>query len=65
MVSCRETCEKSVGNEVQNNVTGEEKGVTRMTGDGIHGERLMWGRGRHVRLCHQALEWGLVTIWPV
>jgi len=40
-----ETCEKSVRNEVQNDVTGEEKGVTRVTVDRIHGERLMFRGG--------------------
>jgi hypothetical protein len=34
-------CEKSVWNEVQNVVTGEGKGATRMTVDGIHAERLV------------------------
>ena len=56
----RETCEKSVWHEVQNDVTGEEEGVTRMTVVRIHGERLMFGGGGgHVRMCHQTLEWAL------
>ena len=45
MVVWRETCENSVRNEVQNDVTGEERRVTSVTVDRIRGERLMFGWG--------------------
>jgi hypothetical protein len=52
----RETREKSVRNEVQNGVTGAEKGVTRVTVDRIHGERLMWW-GEEVRFDCVTRRW--------
>lgn len=49
-------------NEVQNDVTGEEKGVTRVTVDGIHGERLMWWwGGASCSIVSPGIGMGLVT----